>query len=74
MARGNCLQRHRCFEGDHLQCKGWAGGTKYSAVNGPGGGGGGGGGGGFWGGTTYSMTEPHSMHKLWLIRPFCSYN
>ena len=38
MARGNCLQRHRWFEGDHLQCNRWDGGTRYSAVDGPGGG------------------------------------
>ena len=37
MARGNCLQRRRWFDGDHLQCNGWVGVTKYSAVNGPGG-------------------------------------
>ena len=36
MARGDCLQRHKCH--------GWSGGTKYSAVDGP-------------GGTTYSMTH-----------------
>ena len=49
MARGDCLQRRRRSWGNHLQCHGWSGGTKYSAMDDPGG--------PLLGGTTYSMTE-----------------